>query len=206
MLIHISKEGKVATDNTILGYQGELEARTIKFCFDEEPEYQYRIVFDNGIWETPYEIEVINRKIIVGGSLLSDVGAVNCQFVAITPNYETSETAEVVWKSEMFELYVEESIEENPTAIPTYEQAVDKLTEINEAIRKIELSTTDKTYVHNQMTASEVWEITHLLDKYPSVTVTDSAGDEVIGDVHYIDKNTLTVSFSAKFSGMAYCN
>ena len=106
----------------------------------------------------------------------------------------------------MFELYVEESIEENPTAIPTYEQAVDKLTEINEAIRKIELSTTDKTYVHNQMTASEVWEIPHLLDKYPSVTVTDSAGDEVIGDVHYIDKNTLTVSFSAKFSGMAYCN
>lgn len=206
MVIHISKEGKVITDDTLLGYKGELQARTIKFCFDEQPLYQYRVVFNNGVWETPYEIEVVNRKIVVGGSLLSNVGVVNCQFIALKPNYETSETLEIVWKSEVFELYVEESIEGETTAIPTYEQAVDKLTEINEAIRKIELSATDKTYIHNQMTASEVWEINHLLDKHPSVTVTDSAGDEVIGDVHYINQNSLTVTFSAKFAGIAYCN
>lgn len=206
MTIHISREGKVATDDTILGYQGELQSRTIKFCFEEIEDCQYRIVFDNGVWETPYEIEIVNKKIIVGGSLLSNVGAVKCQFIAIKPDSENPENSEIVWKSEIFEMYVKASIEGEPVSIPSYEQAVDKLTEINEALRQIPLRTEDKTYIHTQATASDFWEVKHGLEKFPAVSVADSAGDEVIGDVHYIDKNTLTISFSAKFSGTAYCN
>lgn len=48
--------------------------------------------------------------------------------------------------------------------------------------------------------------VAHTLGKFPSVTVIDSSEDEVIGDVRYIDLNTLTVSFAASFSGSVLCN
>ena len=64
----------------------------------------------------------------------------------------------------------------------------------------------DKAYTHPQGTASDVWVITHNLGKRPSVTVQDSAFDAVDGDVFYNDANTLTITFSAAFSGVAYLN
>lgn len=45
------------------------------------------------------------------------------------------------------------------------------------------------------------WEITHDLDSYPVVTVIDNNGFEVFGDVNYISKNKLTVTFNNEFSG-----
>ena len=51
-----------------------------------------------------------------------------------------------------------------------------------------------------------LWTIQHNLGKYPSVSVADSAGTEVVGDVQYIDKNKLSVVFTAPFSGKAYLN
>lgn len=64
----------------------------------------------------------------------------------------------------------------------------------------------DLTYTHPQGAASDVWVITHGLGKKPSVTVQDSAYDTVDGDVFYNDSNTLTITFSAAFSGFAYLN
>lgn len=61
-------------------------------------------------------------------------------------------------------------------------------------------------YIHIQATASASWVIVHNLGKYPSVSIVDSAGSEVIGEVIYNSKNQLTVSFSAAFSGKAYLN
>ena len=66
--------------------------------------------------------------------------------------------------------------------------------------------TTDKHYVHTQSVAASVWTITHNLDKYPSVTVVDSGENVVVGDVQYIDRNSLTVAFNGAFSGKAYLN
>ena len=43
--------------------------------------------------------------------------------------------------------------------------------------------------------------IKHNLNKYPSVIVIDSAGTEVKGDINYIDKNNITINFSADFTG-----
>jgi hypothetical protein len=62
------------------------------------------------------------------------------------------------------------------------------------------------TYVFTQASPSALWTIAHNLDNYPSVTVTDSTEREVEGDVQYQDANTLTVGFSAPFSGVAYLN
>lgn len=62
------------------------------------------------------------------------------------------------------------------------------------------------TYTHTQYSASSEWTINHNLNRYPSVTVVDSAGTKAYGDVTYIDADTLTVSFNAPFSGTAYLN
>lgn len=67
-------------------------------------------------------------------------------------------------------------------------------------------SESDKTFEFNQVTAAAIWEITHNLGKYPSVTVVDSGGNVVIGDVEYTSVNALTCTFSAPFSGKAYLN
>lgn len=64
----------------------------------------------------------------------------------------------------------------------------------------------DKTYVHVQDTPSERWLITHPLQKYPSVTVVDSGGNTVFGDVQYQDKSNIVVDFRHGFSGRAYLN
>lgn len=64
----------------------------------------------------------------------------------------------------------------------------------------------DKTYVHYQNVQSGTWEIQHNLNKYPSVTVVDSANNVVIGDIYYVDINNAIVTFTAPFSGKAFCN
>lgn len=64
----------------------------------------------------------------------------------------------------------------------------------------------DLHYTFTQSTAAQVWSITHNLGKFPSVAVTDSAGNQGFGDVHYIDANSLTVSFGGAFAGVAYLN
>ena len=74
--------------------------------------------------------------------------------------------------------------------------------EINQQVN----NNVDKFYQHIQIQASDVWSITHNLQKYPSVSIVDSANSKVQGEVDYIDINTLTVSFTAEFGGTAYLN
>ncbi|ANS03421.1 hypothetical protein [uncultured Mediterranean phage uvDeep-CGR2-KM19-C269] len=74
--------------------------------------------------------------------------------------------------------------------------------EINQQVN----NNVDKFYQHTQIAALDSWTITHNLQKFPSVTVVDSAGSKVTGEVDYIDINTLTVSFTAEFGGTAYLN
>lgn len=64
----------------------------------------------------------------------------------------------------------------------------------------------DKTFVFEQGVASDTWSITHNLNKYPSVTVVDSAGNEVIAEVVYTDTNNCVVTMTAAFKGKAYLN
>jgi N-acetylneuraminic acid mutarotase len=69
------------------------------------------------------------------------------------------------------------------------------------------LTFTAKTgYVHTQTIAAAVWTIVHNLGKYPSVSIVDSANDEVIGEVNYTNVNQVVVTFSAAFSGKAFLN
>ena len=60
------------------------------------------------------------------------------------------------------------------------------------------------SYEHTQGVTSASWVITHNLGFKPNVTVVDSAGNIVEGEIAYTNSNSLTVSFSSAFSGKAY--
>lgn len=62
------------------------------------------------------------------------------------------------------------------------------------------------SHIHTQTIAAVQWTVTHNLGKYPSVSIVDSADEEVIGEVEYIDTNSLTIKFTAAFSGKAFIN
>ena len=68
---------------------------------------------------------------------------------------------------------------------------------------KLDMQVLDQ-YTHVQASPASVWTINHALQFRPGVTVVDSAGEQVEGSVDYIDGDTLTISFSAAFSGTAY--
>jgi len=65
---------------------------------------------------------------------------------------------------------------------------------------------TPETFIFTQGSPSNTWNITHTLNKFPSVSVVDSANNEVEGDVHFVDQNNITITFSSSFSGKAYLN
>lgn len=75
-----------------------------------------------------------------------------------------------------------------------------------DAVLNEKLKDLSKCYVFTQSISSKTWEIEHNLNRFPSVTVVDSGGNVVIGDVTYNNENKLTVRFSAGFSGKAYLN
>ena len=64
----------------------------------------------------------------------------------------------------------------------------------------------DKNFYFTQTTASDTWVITHNLNKYPSATVIDSAGTEVVGNITYNSLNQITITFSGAFKGSATLN
>ena len=61
-------------------------------------------------------------------------------------------------------------------------------------------------YVYYQRVPSKEWNVYHGLIKYPSVTVVDTAKNEVLADVIYIDTNSVTIRFNQPVSGYAYLN
>jgi hypothetical protein len=58
--------------------------------------------------------------------------------------------------------------------------------------------------IHTQSSASSTWNVTHELGGRPSVTIVDSAGTVVHGEVVYNSNTSITVLFSTPFSGYAY--
>jgi len=66
--------------------------------------------------------------------------------------------------------------------------------------------TTDKNFLFIQNIPSNIWTINHNLNKYPSVTVIDSAGTEVEGTVEHVDINNILITFNGSFSGKAFIN
>ena len=67
------------------------------------------------------------------------------------------------------------------------------------------LEFSDKHFVAEFIVTSTV-AVNHNLNKYPSVAVMDTAGEEVVGQVEYLNTNQLVLKFAAPFSGRINCN
>ena len=63
-----------------------------------------------------------------------------------------------------------------------------------------------KTFVFEQGVSSDTWEIEHNLNKFPSVTLVDTAGTQFQGRVEYIDANNCVVYMNGATKGKAYLN
>lgn len=91
-----------------------------------------------------------------------------------------------------------------------YEYTLDKQGISNDLIEVKIMPTTieaiSKTFVFEQAIPSNIWHIQHNLNKYPSVSIVDSAGSVVMGDVLYVDKNKVVLTFIGQFNGKAYLN
>ena len=59
-------------------------------------------------------------------------------------------------------------------------------------------------YTHNQITPLSTWNIIHNLNRYPNVTIVDSAGNLVITDIKYISENEVQSNSTAPFGGKAH--
>lgn len=70
----------------------------------------------------------------------------------------------------------------------------------------VRVAVDDRNYVHVQNSPATAWVINHNLGKYPAVTVVDSAGTEVIGQVVHNSMNQCVATFSAAFAGKAFAN
>jgi hypothetical protein len=102
--------------------------------------------------------------------------------------------------AELFRYSLEDAVKKIETDPNLPDNLIEQLEELHRRIDRLE------TYTHNQASASAVWEITHNLGRFPSVSVVDSGGTEVFGEVQYLSSNTLRVVFTAGFAGKAYLN
>ena len=64
----------------------------------------------------------------------------------------------------------------------------------------------DSHYEFVQGVPATTWDITHNLDKFPSISVVDTADTTVIGSYEYITKNRVILNFSDAFAGKAFLN
>jgi hypothetical protein len=82
--------------------------------------------------------------------------------------------------------------------------ALDNTDDLTEGLTNKYFTVERVSFEHNQGSASNSWTITHNLGFKPNVTVIDSAGNIVEGEIAYTNSNSLTVSFASAFSGKAY--
>jgi len=99
-----------------------------------------------------------------------------------------------------------DSLEDHP---PVPEENRNKLVATNAETGAIELiakGSLDKTFRFSQSMPDSTWQVNHNLEKYPAVSITDTSGNEVEGEVRHIDQNNLVLNFSAAFAGYADLN
>jgi len=59
-------------------------------------------------------------------------------------------------------------------------------------------------FTFTQASPASTWTITHNLGYQPNISVVDSGGSQVEGETVWSSPNSLTITFSGAFSGVAY--
>lgn len=98
-----------------------------------------------------------------------------------------------------------EALDESDAKIQTEkEERIAADADLQEQIDNIDV--TDDTFIYEQGIASDVWVITHNLNKYPSITLVDSAGAVFKAKEEYNSANQITVYLNGATTGKAYLN
>lgn len=98
-----------------------------------------------------------------------------------------------------------EALDESDAKIQTEkEERIAADADLQEQIDNIDV--TDDTFVYEQGIASDVWVITHNLNKHPSITLVDSAGTVFKAKEEYNSANQVTVYLNGATTGKAYLN
>jgi hypothetical protein len=97
------------------------------------------------------------------------------------------------------------NLNDTPT---TYTNHAEKYLKVNSTESGIEFEdiVQDKSFIFDQGVPNTIWIINHNLNKFPSVSIVDSAKSAVAGHIKYTDLDNLTVTFNASFSGTAFLN
>lgn len=137
---------------------------------------------------------------IVGGQMVTAAGEVLITLKETGDDYELAFTGIVftVRKGAM-----DENAVESTDDFSVLQKTIDK---VEQLLTSLTTGVVDARYVFLQETPAKIWNINHSLAKWPSVSVVDSAGSIVVGEVSYIDENNVTLTFSAAFAGRAFFN
>ena len=226
---------KITQDERILAFKKDNLTAQMTFTVDTDDSWVYKLDVRLPVKCCTGEelFNIIDLPMDANRTCTIDVTAAMVPFTGKYTMQLRGISGEQVYHSDTFEVWVKYSIDPGAAYDPVpseFYQIEDNITEINNhppypdisgfwmiwnpATHQYELSTIpvptegggDKTYIHKQVIASNTWEITHNLYKYPSVSVVDTGGNVVIGDVEYTSLNTLVIKFTAPFSGTAYLN
>jgi hypothetical protein len=77
---------------------------------------------------------------------------------------------------------------------------------INISPTEVRINGEKSSFVYNQTVAEETWTVNHGMGKRPSVTTVDTTERIVVGEVNYIDNETLVITFKYPFKGKVYLN
>ena len=127
----------------------------------------------------------------------------------LTIEIQSEPTIEIDLDENRIDPYLQlEDIEviETPRTVDTEMSDISENPVQNKIIKSYVDERLDKNYVHTQIAAANNWTIAHNLNKYPAITIVDSGGTVVIGEIEYINLNLVYVKFNGIFSGKAYCN
>jgi hypothetical protein len=124
-------ESYTATKNfSLLGYLGETNARVIEIdqpVVEGVDTYLLRFEYYDG---KIYDVPIADGKVIITGSLLREIGAIKCQWIATKAD---GDNYTLVAKSQVFTLSIGDSISDDVAPIPTYEQSKSIADEVLEA-------------------------------------------------------------------------
>lgn len=71
---------------------------------------------------------------------------------------------------------------------------------------KINNEVKDKHFIETFFDPLDTWEVVHNLNKMVSVTIEDLDGNDMEGDVEWVDLNIIVIHFSQPVSGSVYVN
>jgi hypothetical protein len=89
---------------------------------------------------------------------------------------------------------------------PTWGRIIGDISNQPDLWNYIQLFTKRDNYIFDKQVASATWVILHNMGKFPSVTIVDTANDEIDAEVKHNSNTQLTITFSAPVSGKAYLN